>query len=69
VEQVVTLGQGGTLISSREFLEEVRIVNSQIREESEARRETGKNYLFDHMDEGLANHMEEVRLGRKKLGE
>lgn len=69
VEQVVTLGQGGTLISSREFLEEVRIVNSQIREETEARRESGKNYLFDHMDEELANHMEEVRLGRKKLGE
>ena len=67
VEQVVTLGQGGTLISSREFLEEVRIVNEQIREETKARRESGRNYLFDHMDEELANHMEEVRLGRKKL--
>ncbi|XCP85301.1 translation factor GTPase family protein [Roseburia hominis] len=67
VEQVVTLGQGGTLISSREFLEEVRIVNEQIREEAKMRREPGKNYLFDHMDEELASHMEEVRLGRKKL--
>ena len=37
----------------------------QIREEYESRREKGKNYLFDHMDEELAEEMEEVRLGRK----
>ncbi|MGF0032326.1 NYN domain-containing protein [Bariatricus sp. SGI.154] len=66
VEQVVTLGQGGTLISSREFREEYEIVRRQIREEYESRRETGKNYLFDHMDEKLAEEMEDVRLGRKK---
>ncbi|RAZ24543.1 hypothetical protein DK853_50455, partial [Klebsiella oxytoca] len=30
VEQVVTLGQGGTLISAREFLEEVKLVRRQI---------------------------------------
>ncbi len=65
VEQVVTLGQGGKLISSREFLEEVEIVRKQIREEAESRRESGKNYLFDHMDEKMAEEMEEVRLGRK----
>ena len=67
VEQVVTLGQGGTLISSREFREEVKIVRRLIREEYESRRESGKNYLFDHMDEELAREMEEVRLGRKKV--
>lgn len=67
VEQVITLGQGGTLTSSREFREEVEIVNRQIMEEAESRRESGKNYLFDHMDEDLARDMEEVRLGRKKM--
>lgn len=67
VEQVITLGQGGTLTSSREFREEVEIVNRQIMEEAESRRESGKNYLFDHMDEDLAQDMEEVRLGRKKM--
>lgn len=67
VEQVVTLGQGGTLISSREFREEVETVRRQIREEYESRRESGKNYLFDHMDEELARRMEDVRLGRKKV--
>ena len=37
----------------------------QIREEYESRRDKGKNYLFDHMDEKLVKDMEEVRLGRK----
>ena len=67
VEQVVTLGQGGTLISSREFREEYEVVRRQIREEYESRRESGKNYLFDHMDEELAEVMEDVRLGRKDM--
>ncbi|MCI8798018.1 MAG: GTP-binding protein [Dorea sp.] len=65
VEQIVTLGQGGTLISSREFRKEVDLVKRQIREEYEKRRDSGKNYLFDHMDEELAEEMEDVRLGRK----
>lgn len=67
VEQVVTLGQGGTLISAREFQEEIALVRREIEEESRKRRESGKNYLFDHMDKELADHMEEVRLGRKEL--
>lgn len=67
VEQVITLGQGGTIVSSREFQEEVEIVNRQIMEEAGNRRESGKNYLFDHMDEKLSNHMEEVRLGKKSI--
>ncbi len=67
VEQVVTLGQGGRLISAREFKEEVEIVRRQIREETVKRRERGKNYLFHHMDKELAEEMEEVRLGRKEM--
>ena len=67
VERVITLGQGGTIISSQEFEEEVEIVRRQIMEEAESRRENGKNYLFNHMDKELAETMEEVRLGRKEL--
>lgn len=67
VEQVVTLGQGGTLISSREFAVEMEIVRRQIREEAKQRREGGKNYLFDHLDQELADTMEEIRLGKKEL--
>ena len=66
VEQVVTLGQGGTLISAREFLEEVRYVEAAIPEEAKARRESVKTYLFDHVDEDLAGKMEKVRLGEEE---
>jgi len=47
----------------------VKIVNRQIQEEWELHKESAKNYLFDHMDRELAGHMEEVRMGRKELGE
>ena len=68
VERVVTLGQGGRIISSQDFEEEVEAVNRQIREEVENRRILkGKNYLFDHMDEELAKEMEDVRMGRKEI--
>ena len=67
IEQIVTLGQGGTLISSREFLEEVNIVRKQIEADIADRKETAKNYLFQHMDEDMAKEMEEVRLGKKEL--
>ncbi len=66
VEQVITAGQGAKLISAKEFEEEVKLTERQIREEWEARRQSGKNYLFDHMDKALAQEMEEVRLGKKK---
>ncbi|MGN1378697.1 MAG: NYN domain-containing protein [Dorea sp.] len=67
VEQVITMGQGGTRVSSRDFLEEVRLTEKLIREEAEKHRENGRNYLFDHMDEELVKEMEEVRLGRKTI--
>lgn len=65
IEQIVTLGQGGTLISAREFLQEVEIVRKLIQDDINERRETSKNYLFHHLDEDLANEMEEIRLGKK----
>ena len=63
----MTLGQGGTLISAREFREEVELVRREIHREWEVRRDGRKTYLFDDMDEDLAEHMEEVRLGKKEL--
>ncbi len=68
VEQVVTLGQGGTLMSATEFQEEMEIVRRQIREECGRQRgRRRRNYLFDHMDREMAREMEEVRLGRREL--
>lgn len=67
VEQVVTLGQGGKLLSARELRTEVEEVQRQIREEYLNRPQKGKNYLFDYLDEEICGQMEEVRLGKKEL--
>ena len=67
VEQVVTLGQGGTLISAREFFEEVEIVRKEIEQQYRNREKGTKNYLFDSMDKGLKQEMEAVRLGKRKF--
>ncbi len=66
VEQVVTLGQGGALISAREFKEEVEAVKRQIAEEGRRHGGSRKNYLFDHMDPKLRREMEQVRLGKNR---
>ena len=69
VEQVVTLGQGGTLISAREFLEEVKLIRKQLEEEYGKTKSGAKSYLFDSMGAELKKEMEEVRLGKKELGD
>lgn len=66
VEQVITVGQGASLISARELEEEVEIMKSELREQYLNRHMGGKNYLFDHMEEGLAEQMERIRLGEEK---
>ena len=68
LEQVIILGAGARRISSGEFREEVEAVRQQIREEYQARRQahSGRNYLFQALDEETANYMEDIRLGRKE---
>jgi len=66
VEQVITMGQGGTRISSRDFLEEIEYTRKLIEEENEKQRVSDRNYLFDHADEEFVKKMEDIRLGRKK---
>ena len=66
LEQVIILGAGARRISSREFREEIEAVRQQIREEYRARRQaqSGRNYLFQDLDEETADYMEDIRLGR-----
>lgn len=66
VEQVITVGQGASLISARELEEEVEIMKRELREQYLNRHRGGKNYLFDHMEEELAEQMERIRLGEEK---
>ena len=67
MEQVIIRGQGAALLSAREFREEIELVNEQIRQESRLRRQGGRRYLFDHLEEELADYMEEVRLGKREM--
>ena len=65
VEQVITMGQGGTRISSRDFLEEIEYTKKLIEEDNEKQRVSDRNYLFDHADEEFVKKMEKIRLGRE----
>ncbi len=65
VEQVITMGQGGTRISSRDFLDEIEYTKKLIEEDNEKQRVSDRNYLFDHADEEFVKKMEDIRLGRR----
>ena len=65
-EQVVTLGQGGRLKSAREFREDVRIMEQELRTVYLEKGGGSRNYLFNHMEQEMAEQMEEIRLGRRK---
>ena len=65
VEQVITMGQGGTRISSRDFLKEIEYTKKLIEEDNEKQRVSDRNYLFDHADDEFVKKMENIRLGRE----
>lgn len=67
LEQVIILGQGGNRLSAANLLEEVEAVEAEISKKVQKKTPKEKNYLFDHLDEEMADLMEEVRLGKKKL--
>ena len=67
LEQVIIVGQGGNRLSAANLLEEVEAVEAEISKKVQKKTPKEKNYLFDHLDEEMADLMEEVRLGKKKL--
>lgn len=67
LEQVIILGQGGNRLSAANLLEEVEAVEAEISKKVKKEAPKEKNYLFDHLDEEMADLMEEARLGKKKL--
>ena len=66
VEQVIIMGAGAIRMSARELLEDVERVCAEMRKEFLEQPVSGKNYLFDHLDDGLRAEMEDVRLGKKR---
>lgn len=66
LEQVIIMGAGARRMSAQEFLAEVRQTEQEIRREHLHRPAGSKNYLFDGLDDDLANQMERIRLGQEK---
>lgn len=67
LEQVIILGQGAKRMSAQGLKEEVESVNIEIRSNYLNQQRGSKNYLFQEASKELAEFMEEVRLGRKKM--
>lgn len=67
LEQIIIMGQGAQRISAKGFREEIEETNRQLRLDWHQHRQSSRNYLFDHISEELAQEMEQVRLGKKKL--
>lgn len=63
LEQIIIRGKGCFLLSARDLWEEMMLSAKKNREEFLEKQETTKNYLFDHLDENLAEHMEKLRKG------
>ena len=66
LEQIIIMGQGARRLSAADLKLEISNTRQQIRQDITARRQSSRNYLFDHMTEELAEYMEEIRLGKRK---
>lgn len=66
LEQVIIRGQGARLLSARELKEEILLTDEEIRQEWGRRKQSGRNYLFDHLQDEDADYMEAIRLGKKE---
>lgn len=66
LEQIIIMGQGARRLSAADLKLEISNTRQQIRQDITARRQSSRNYLFDHMTEELSEYMEEIRLGKRK---
>lgn len=66
LEQIIIMGQGANRISALGLKEEIEATKTQIRQAWHERRQSSRNYLFDHMPKEMADYMEDIRLGKKK---
>lgn len=69
LEQIIIRGQGCAMMSARELREEIRRIDQEIRDAYVEQFPASRNYLFDYLPEELTELMDEVRLGRKSIGE
>lgn len=67
LEQLIIMGQGAKRLSARELKEEIMSTNQELRELFLNKRVSDRQYLFDEVTEELAEHIEDVRLGKKEF--
>lgn len=68
MEQIIIMGAGAQRMSANGLLEEITLMQEEIRREHLHKSpEKQGNYLFDAMDDEMAELMEDVRLGKKEL--
>ncbi|MBQ8662939.1 MAG: NYN domain-containing protein, partial [Eubacterium sp.] len=68
MEQIIIMGAGAKRMSANGLLEEITLMQEEIRQEHLNKPiEKQGNYLFDSVDDALAELMEDVRLGKKDL--
>lgn len=65
LEQLIIYGQGCHIMSAADLKEEVERVHHLIGDEQERIRPSGRNYLLEHAAPGVAEYLEDVRLGKK----
>ena len=67
LEQIIIMGQGASRMTAKELEKDVEAMKQMIRDDVEARRmQQGKNYLFDQLDDEMAQYMEALRLGKRE---
>lgn len=66
VEQIIIRSKGAALLSSRDLLKELTRVGEEIRREYLEKHPSGKNRLFDSLDEATKETLEQMRRGEKK---
>ena len=64
LEQVIIRSQGCLLMSANDLEEDMERVSRQIEEDRGNLVKPGKNYLFAGVEQGLAEYLEQVRLGK-----
>lgn len=67
LEQLIIMGQGARRLSARDLKEDIMSTNQELRELFLNKSTTEKQYLFDALPSELAEHMENVRLGKKEF--
>lgn len=69
LEQLIIMGQGARRLSAAGLLEEVRLVEAEIRSDYLNQQPKKKRYLFEELDEKTAELMHDIRMGKAALHE